>query len=79
VRAGKSNNPSSPQIVLLITEDTTWTNLQINYLISSRSDLFLGSFIADGFIFQSTTSNQLTINYGIPKWVSVINQITGVT
>lgn len=39
----------------------------------------MGSFIADGFIFQSTASNQLTVKFGVPNWTANNNQILGVT
>ena len=51
VRGGPGATSSSAEIVLFISDDNTWSSLQVSYLISSRSDLFLGSFIADGFIF----------------------------
>jgi hypothetical protein len=65
--------------VVFITEDSSWTSLQVSYLLSSRSDLFLGSFIADGYIFQSTNNNQLTLNYVIPNWQSTASQVIAVT
>jgi hypothetical protein len=79
VRGGKGSSSSSAQILVLITDDATWTSLQINYLISSRSDLFLGSFIADGYIFQSTINNIVTLTYGIPNWGPTANQVFAVT
>lgn len=51
------------QIVLFMDEDSTWTSLQINYLINSRDDLSFGSLIVDGYIFQSTSSNPMNIYY----------------
>jgi hypothetical protein len=79
VRAGRGNNPSSAQVILFISDDATWTTLTISYLISSRNDLFLGSFIADGYIFQSTASNQLTVRFGIPNWSPTNVLVTGIT
>jgi hypothetical protein len=78
VRAGKGSNPSSAQIILFISDDATWTTLTISYLISSRSDLFLGSFIADGYIFQSTASNQLTVRFGVPNFSATNTLVSGV-
>ncbi len=78
VRAGRGSNPSSAQIILFLSDDATWTTLTISYLISSRSDLYLGSFIADGYIFQSTASNQLTVRFGIPNWSATNTQVSGV-
>jgi hypothetical protein len=68
VRGGAGASASSARIVVIISGDATWSSLVVNYLISSRSDLFLGAFIADGYIFQSTSSNQITLTYSIPEW-----------
>jgi hypothetical protein len=51
VRGGQGSSASSASIVVFIAEEWTWDNLHVSYLISSRPDLILGSFIADGYIF----------------------------
>ena len=51
VRGGAGESASSARIVVIISDDAGWTRLAVSYLISSRSDLFLGAFIADGYIF----------------------------
>lgn len=79
VRGGSGDTSSSASFVLLISEDANWKSLQINYLISSRSDLFLGSFIGDGYIFQSTSNNQLTLTYALPNWKPTAIQVYSVT
>lgn len=79
VRGGKGAASTIAEIQVFMDEDSTWTSLQVSYLISSRSDLFLGSFIADGYIFQSTASNTITLTFGIPGWTSSNSQVTAVT
>jgi len=36
-------------IVLLINEDNSWSSIKVNYIVSSRSDMFLGTFSAGTF------------------------------
>lgn len=79
VRGGRGASASTAQVVVFITDDSTWTSIEVSYLISSRSDLFLGSFIADGYIFQSTSNNVLTLSFGIPNWVSSSSTVIAVT
>lgn len=42
--AGPSYGTAS--IVLLINEDNSWTNIRVNYLISQRTDFYLGFYVA---------------------------------
>lgn len=79
VRGGKGAAATIAEIQVFMNEDSTWTSLQVSYLISSRSDLILGSFIADGYIFQSTANNTITLTFGIPGWTSSNSQVTTVT
>lgn len=53
---------------LFINEDSSWVSLRLSYLISSRADLYSGSFIADGYLFQSSASNTLKFYYSVPNW-----------
>lgn len=39
----------------------------------------MGSFIADGYIFQNTANNSITLTFGIPGWTSSNSQVTAVT
>ena len=48
VRAGRKDD-SNALALSLIVEDREWTKISVSYLVSSRSDLYLGSFIADTF------------------------------
>lgn len=70
MRGGRSSTMNIAQIAFFITEDSSWTILDISYLASSRKDLFIGSFIADGYIFQSGDSNLITVNYGVPNYIA---------
>lgn len=49
VRAGKKNDRQKLNIVLLINDDVTWTSIQVSYIVTSRKDFRVGSFIADTF------------------------------
>lgn len=79
VRGGQGASDTIAEIQVFMDEDSTWTSLQISYLISSRSDLFLGSFVADGYIFQSTPHNTIGLTFGIPGWTSSNSEVTAVT
>lgn len=78
VRGGVGSTPATARIVLFATEDSSWTQIQISYLISSRSDLYLGSFIADGFYFQNSNPTQIALTYSLNNWKSTTGQITAV-
>lgn len=67
VRGGKSSEKVA-QLSLFINEDSSWVSLRLSYLISSRADLYSGSFIADGYLFQSSTSNTIKFYYSVPNW-----------
>lgn len=45
-RIGTSNNLG---INLILNQDNRWTQVKISYFVSSRSDLWIGSFTADLF------------------------------
>jgi hypothetical protein len=49
--------------------------MRLSYLISSRSDLFLGSFISDPFLYVDNINSQMTINYAIPNWQPTSNEV----
>ena len=65
-------------MLLLIARDNSWSKVTLSYLISSRTDLVLGHFIAEALVSQFNGANQLTFNYGIPNWQSTANQVTSV-
>lgn len=67
VRGGKSSEKVA-QLSLFINEDSSWLSLRLSYLISSRADLYSGSFIADGYLFQSSATNTLKFAYSVPNW-----------
>jgi hypothetical protein len=48
---GALKNKTFLMTTLLIGDenDTRWTNVKVSYLVSSRTDMFLGSIIADTF------------------------------
>jgi hypothetical protein len=66
-RVGNSNNLG---INLILNQDNRWTQVKISYFVSSRSDLWVGSFTADLFdISQNlgvsglqSTSSQANVN-----------------
>lgn len=45
-RVGTSNNLG---INLILIQDSRWTEIKIAYLVSSRTDLWVGAFTADLF------------------------------
>jgi len=67
VRGGKASEKVA-QLSLFINEDASWLSLRLSYLISSRADLYSGSFIADGYLFQSSATNTIKFAYSIPNW-----------
>lgn len=48
VRAGRKGTSNSLSLSLFV-EDNSWKRISVSYLVSSRNDLYLGSFIIDGF------------------------------
>ena len=48
VRASRQKNANALAISLL-TGDNSWNKITVSYLVSSRKDVYLGSFIADTF------------------------------
>ena len=78
MRSGQSNSSGVARILLLINKDNSWNRVSISYLISSRTDLVLGHFIAEALVAQYNGANQLTFNYGIPGWQSSNKQVTSV-
>ena len=69
VRAGQGKTSTEAVIVLLIDNDNSWTNMKISYIISDRSDLFLGSFITDPYFLPKNNGNTYAFTYLIPNWV----------
>lgn len=68
-------------LVLLINNDITWQSIKVSYLVSSHSDLIVGSFIADTFDFLSCTVNQdgrTTVATHIPSWKIADNTEYGI-
>lgn len=49
VRASRGINSTEAKIALLINNDNSWTSMKISYLITARSDLQAGFFIADSY------------------------------
>jgi hypothetical protein len=59
--------------VLLINNKIKWRNIKVSYLASSRSDIFLGSFIASTFqtlACFSDVNNQIQATSIIPEFNS---------
>lgn len=48
VRAGRKDNLNLLALSLIV-EDDQWKKISVSYLVSSRTDLYIGSFIADIF------------------------------
>ena len=67
VRAGRKDDSNALALSLLV-EDNEWTKISVSYLVSSRNDLYLGSFIADTFSLfgcDKTKVDQGTISHTI--------------
>ena len=47
IRGGRINNTNIAKIVLYINSDNSWSSIKASYLISSRRDFILGSFLSD--------------------------------
>jgi hypothetical protein len=61
---------SSAQITLFINKDLTWTRIIITYIITSRKDLFLGTFPVLGYQFSSSSNKTFIYKYTLPNWVN---------
>ena len=73
VRGGqKKGNKKAADLVLMIDDKVSWTNIKVSYLISSRNDFWLGSFIADTFDILDCTpkdsNNNFEASTSIHKW-----------
>jgi hypothetical protein len=45
IRAGRLNKTNIARMILYINNDNSWSNIKASYLISSRKDFILGSFV----------------------------------
>lgn len=48
IRAGRKDDKNLLALSLIV-EDKSWKKIKVSYLVSSRKDLYIGSFIADVF------------------------------
>ena len=48
IRAGRKDDKNLLALSLIV-EDKNWKKIKVSYLVSSRKDLYIGSFIADVF------------------------------
>lgn len=56
---------------MLIGEDSSWTSIRVFYLVSSRSDFFLGTFSAAIYLQQKFTSgSSISLTHNLPNWQS---------
>jgi hypothetical protein len=46
IRGLAGQSYGSVQLVLLIDEDNSWASIRVSYLLSGRSDFYLGSYVA---------------------------------
>lgn len=71
VRGGRQDGHNAIALVLLINNNISWQSIKVSYLVSSRSELLIGSFIGDTFDFLSCTVNQdgrTTVATHLPQW-----------
>ena len=61
---------SSAQINLWINNDLSWSKIMISYMITSRKDLFLGSFPVFTYPFINSPNNTYLYKYGLPNWIN---------
>lgn len=74
VRAGKKDNKQKLNIVLLIDDKVGWTSIVVSYIVTSRGDFRVGSFIADTFSLLDCSpinrNDQLVVSTEIANWVT---------
>lgn len=49
VKGRKKNNKNSLGIYTFFSLSSSWKSISLSYLVSSREDIYLGSFITDTF------------------------------
>jgi hypothetical protein len=69
---------SSAQINLWINNDMSWAKIVISYIISSRKDLFLGSFPVLTYPFLNSPNNTFLYKYGLPNWTNPTSPVSSV-
>lgn len=75
IRGSRLDNTNIANFVLLINQDSSWTSIRASFLISSRSDFFLGAFLPDTINFSSAGSSSMIANYYIPNWSSASTSV----
>jgi hypothetical protein len=74
---------SNAQIYLLINNDGSWTKITVSYIITSRKDIFLGSFAVPFYLFSNPATTTYKFKHSLPNWkapsspVSSLSQIAG--
>ena len=70
VGGSRGSSSSSANLMLFASKDGSWNKIVISYIITSRSDFFLGSFTVSSFQFTSSGLNQYTYRHSLPFWSS---------
>jgi hypothetical protein len=70
IRGGQTNSSTTAQFVLLINEDLSWASVTVSYLISSRNDFWVGSFLPDTFGLIPSTSTSIVVQQDLQTWTS---------
>lgn len=68
IRAVRVNQTNSVRIFLYINSDRSWTNVKASYLISSRPDFFVGSFITESFDILKSSGDSYLIENTLANW-----------
>lgn len=58
ISAGRQGISNTLLINLQIAEDVRWTSIDISYIVSSRVDIMMGSFIGNMFSLTSCGNTQ---------------------
>ena len=74
---GSMENKTNAKIILFVNNDNSWIRITVTYIITSRNDLFIGSFAALGSLLNQT-GKTYSYEYCIKNWTQPKTKITSV-
>ena len=75
IRGGRQNQTNIVNFVLLINQDISWASLQASFIITSRSDLLIGSFSPDTQSLFVSGADTLATQFQLANWTPVSGNV----